>query len=252
MSGLKNFCWMPFVRNPVAVAHVTMKKSRICIAKIKIKAVFSQCITEVDLNQLRCRPTSFSTNYKSSTLNFDINRGPLWSGHEAKERLYVEEAPIKCGSKGIYNTIELFSTVPQNSSKMALSHILILPCCHSKCSYIVVIHDRSCLEMSEADGVDVGAFCKRGFIQLQFPEKLEAPEAERHHGSVESPLVRGSPAAATSKRWDPGRVGNRGTNHRGIFTWKKGMSNCFRTRMIGKTLTRVTADTRVGVRDREI
>ncbi|KAL2740048.1 hypothetical protein V1477_010518 [Vespula maculifrons] len=107
----------------------------------------------------------------------------LWSGHEAKERLYVEEAPIKCGSKGIYNTIELFSTVPQNSSKMALSHILILPCCHSKCSYIVVIHDRSCLEMSEADGVDVGAFCKRGFIQLQFPEKLEAPEAERHHGS---------------------------------------------------------------------
>ncbi|KAL2744091.1 hypothetical protein V1477_007692 [Vespula maculifrons] len=44
-------------------------------------------------------------------------------------------------------------------------------------------HDRSCLEMSEADGVDVGAFCKRGFIHLQFPEKLEAPEAERHLGS---------------------------------------------------------------------
>ncbi|KAL2741378.1 hypothetical protein V1477_010439 [Vespula maculifrons] len=69
----------------------------------------------------------------------------------------------------------------------------------------ILEHDRSCLEMSEADGVDGGAFCKRGFIHLQFAEKLEAPEAERHLGSVESPLVRGSPAAATSKRWDPER-----------------------------------------------
>ncbi|KAL2741595.1 protein artichoke, partial [Vespula squamosa] len=49
------------------------------------------CITEEDLNQLGCqpipqfnhlpiihprfRPTSFSTNYESSTLNFDLNRG---------------------------------------------------------------------------------------------------------------------------------------------------------------------------------
>ncbi|KAL2735004.1 hypothetical protein V1477_013530 [Vespula maculifrons] len=44
-------------------------------------------------------------------------------------------------------------------------------------------HDRSCLEMSEADGVDGGAFCKRGFIHLQFAEKLESPKAERHLGS---------------------------------------------------------------------
>ncbi|KAF7388746.1 hypothetical protein HZH68_012688 [Vespula germanica] len=44
-------------------------------------------------------------------------------------------------------------------------------------------HDRSCLEMSEADGVDGGAICKRGFIHLQFAEKLEALEAERHLGS---------------------------------------------------------------------
>ncbi|KAL2742946.1 LOW QUALITY PROTEIN: hypothetical protein V1477_008435 [Vespula maculifrons] len=41
-------------------------------------------------------------------------------------------------------------------------------------------HDRSCLEMSEADGVDGGAICKRGFIHLQFAEKPEAPEVERH------------------------------------------------------------------------
>ncbi|KAL2744815.1 hypothetical protein V1477_007357 [Vespula maculifrons] len=44
-------------------------------------------------------------------------------------------------------------------------------------------HDRSCLDMSEADGVDSGAICKRGFIHLQFAEKPEAPEAERHLGS---------------------------------------------------------------------
>nr|KAF7398036.1 hypothetical protein H0235_016044 [Vespula pensylvanica] len=34
--------------------------------------------------------------------------------------------------------------------------------------------------MSEADGVDGGAICKRGFTHLQFAEKPEAPEAERH------------------------------------------------------------------------
>ncbi|KAF7415114.1 hypothetical protein HZH68_003603 [Vespula germanica] len=44
-------------------------------------------------------------------------------------------------------------------------------------------HDRSCLEISEADGVDSGAICKRGFTHLQFAEKPEAPEAERHLGS---------------------------------------------------------------------
>nr|KAF7397005.1 hypothetical protein H0235_016542 [Vespula pensylvanica] len=37
--------------------------------------------------------------------------------------------------------------------------------------------------MSEADGVDGGAICKRGFTHLQFAEKPEAPEAERHLGS---------------------------------------------------------------------
>ncbi|KAL2735054.1 hypothetical protein V1477_013454 [Vespula maculifrons] len=47
----------------------------------------------------------------------------------------------------------------------------------------IPVHDRSCLEMSEADGVDSGAICKRGFIHLQFAEKPEAPEAERHLGS---------------------------------------------------------------------
>ncbi|KAL2724759.1 hypothetical protein V1477_018620 [Vespula maculifrons] len=54
---------------------------------------------------------------------------------------------------------------------------------HREIKFLQGRHDRSCLEMSEADGVDGGAFCKRGFIHLQFAEKLEAPEAERHLGS---------------------------------------------------------------------
>ncbi|KAL2721715.1 hypothetical protein V1477_020535 [Vespula maculifrons] len=77
--------------------------------------------------------------------------------------------------------------------------------------------------MSEADGVDSGAICKRGFIHLQFAAKPEAPEAERHlvccearstrsgkasrfaDFRVDSPLARGSQSAATSTRWDLGR-----------------------------------------------
>ncbi|KAL2728162.1 hypothetical protein V1477_017438 [Vespula maculifrons] len=53
----------------------------------------------------------------------------------------------------------------------------------STCDRLKSIHDRSCLEMFEADGVDSGAICKRGFIHLQFAEKPEAPEAEKHLGS---------------------------------------------------------------------
>ncbi|KAF7388747.1 hypothetical protein HZH68_012689 [Vespula germanica] len=90
--------------------------------------------------------------------------------------------PQIVAQEGNYQTVELFLKVPQNSSKMAFSHILILPCCHSECSYIKskYRHDRSCLEMSEADGVDGGAFCKRGFTHHHFAEKPEAPKAERH------------------------------------------------------------------------
>ncbi|KAL2751254.1 hypothetical protein V1477_000412 [Vespula maculifrons] len=65
------------------------------------------------------------------------------NGHEAKKRLCAEEAPTNCGSRG-----------------QLLDY-----------------------RMSEADGVDGGAICKRGFIHLQFAEKPEAPEAERHLGS---------------------------------------------------------------------
>ncbi|KAL2734106.1 LOW QUALITY PROTEIN: hypothetical protein V1478_003804 [Vespula squamosa] len=90
-------------------------------------------------------------------------------------------------------------------------------------------HDRSCLEMSEADGVDGGAFRKRGLTHLQWAEKPEAPEAERH---LESPIARGSPNAATSSRWDLGR---------------KYVLYIKILREARKTLTRVTAGTRVGV-----
>ncbi|KAL2715052.1 LOW QUALITY PROTEIN: hypothetical protein V1478_014750 [Vespula squamosa] len=143
-------------------------------------------------------------------------------------------------------------------------------------------HDRSCLEMSEADGVDGGAFRKRGLTHLQWAEKPEAPEAERH---LESALARGSPNAATSSRWDLGRkyllymkifweasISERIAAYFKIFAKFflrnsklkievhifyialyifQGMSPFFRTRTIGKTLTRVTAGTRVGVRERD-
>ncbi|KAL2713903.1 LOW QUALITY PROTEIN: hypothetical protein V1478_016460 [Vespula squamosa] len=121
----------------------------------------NQCITEEDFNQLRCRPTSFSTSYESSTLNFDLNRGPVfwshrrtsevffaiddsyrifYSRHEAEKRLYAEEAPtIYVAQEGNYQAIELFSKVQKNPSRMVLSHVLILPCCHSKCSYIIIM-----------------------------------------------------------------------------------------------------------------
>ncbi|KAL2730470.1 hypothetical protein V1477_016281 [Vespula maculifrons] len=182
-SGLRNLLRMP-------------NSSEVSVCS-RINSV--TCITEEDLDQLRCRPTSFSTNYKSSTLNFDLNRGPVfWSrrrtskvllGHEAKKRLCAEEAPTNCGSRGqlldyrnmaIVRTIEntLNKSVHGNETRTLkyFKHILE--------GYLTGFqHDRSCLEMSEADGVDGGAICKRGFIHLQFAEKPEAPEAERHLGS---------------------------------------------------------------------
>ncbi|KAL2722504.1 hypothetical protein V1478_009367 [Vespula squamosa] len=83
--------------------------------------------------------------------------------------------------------------------------------------------------MSEADGVDGGAFRQRGLTHLQWAEKPEAPEAERHLGTR---IIRSSRDRSSWK-----------------FTEKftEDMSPFFRTRMIGKTLTRVTAGTRVGV-----
>ncbi|KAL2736954.1 LOW QUALITY PROTEIN: hypothetical protein V1478_002333 [Vespula squamosa] len=63
-------------------------------------------------------------------------------------------------------------------------------------------HDRSCLEMSEADGVDGGAFRKRGLTHLQLAEKPEAPEAEWHLGTRILEL-------------DNGEINNRGIEHQG-------------------------------------
>ncbi|KAF7389370.1 hypothetical protein HZH66_010507 [Vespula vulgaris] len=95
------------------------------------KEAASQCITEEDLDQLRCRPTSFSTNYESSTLNFDLSRGAVfWS--------------------------------------------------RRRTSKVLVLKTRSFLEMSEADGMDGGVFHQQGLVHLQFSDKPETPEAERH------------------------------------------------------------------------
>ncbi|KAL2736584.1 LOW QUALITY PROTEIN: hypothetical protein V1477_013093 [Vespula maculifrons] len=236
----------------------------------------SQCITEEDLDQLRCRPTSFSTNYESSTLNFDLNRGPVFWSHRRTSQvnsskmalnttgrvsrclkptvwtvehsvsgvLYISsllrspklpkrkgisvrgfrvDSPLARGSQSAatstwwdLDTTGRVSrclkptvwTVEQSVSGVlyisSLLRSLKLP--KQKGISVRVFrvdsplargssdaatstwwdlgrHDRSCLEMSEADGVDSGAICKRGFIHLQFAEKPEAPEAERHLGS---------------------------------------------------------------------
>ncbi|KAF7379620.1 hypothetical protein HZH68_016568 [Vespula germanica] len=53
------------------------------------QTVLSQCITEEDLVQLRCRPTSFSTNYKSSTLNVDLIRGPVFWSHRRTSEVVI-------------------------------------------------------------------------------------------------------------------------------------------------------------------
>ncbi|KAL2738412.1 hypothetical protein V1477_011771 [Vespula maculifrons] len=72
---------------------------------------------------------------------------------------------------------------------MALSHILILPCCHSKCSYIVVI-----------------------FICL----KYKLYYAGNANYRIESTLTRGSPNTATFTWWDLGRLGHREIDHREV------------------------------------
>ncbi|KAL2738299.1 hypothetical protein V1477_011658 [Vespula maculifrons] len=159
-----------FVRkvfNILTVAQtVLIKDSRVSRNKFS-----SQCIPEEDLDQLRCRPTSFSTNYISSTLNFDLNRGP----------------------------------VPQNSSKMALSYILILPCCHSKCSYIVIDTTgrvSRCLKptvWTVEQSVSGVLYISSLLRSSKLPKRKGISNADFR---VESPLARGSPDAATSTRWD--------------------------------------------------
>ncbi|KAL2713819.1 protein artichoke [Vespula squamosa] len=78
------------------VFHASIFEDLKLRAMQSLESVFvrSQCTTEEDLNQLRCqpcnhlpiihprfRPTSFSTNYESSTLNFDLNRGRVFWSH---------------------------------------------------------------------------------------------------------------------------------------------------------------------------
>lgn len=55
--------------------------------------------------------------------------------HKAKKRLYAEKALINCGSRRQLQVIELFSKIHLNLSRIVLSYVLTLSCCHSKCSY---------------------------------------------------------------------------------------------------------------------
>ncbi|KAL2746782.1 uncharacterized protein V1477_005152 [Vespula maculifrons] len=141
--------------------------------------------TYLMFNQLQIVHPQFRPKSRSSVLEPSQN---FLSGHEAKKRLCAEEAPTNCGSRGqllgyrvifegrIPNRIPDYPALGDSGTdhRGIFTRKLKEPLC---------IHDRSCLDMSEADGVDSGAICKRGFIHLQFAEKPEAPEAERHLGS---------------------------------------------------------------------
>ncbi|KAL2748542.1 LOW QUALITY PROTEIN: hypothetical protein V1477_003185 [Vespula maculifrons] len=284
--GLRNFHWISTSFNEDLKLRAMQSLESVFVRK-------SQCITEEDLDQLRCQPTSFSTNYKSSTLNFDLSRGPfkcsivvvrVRSKEEAMCRrgphnLWLKRATIRLlkinniHSGAIVRTTEsalnksahgnetrtfkyiaysrftftgrIPNRIPTRIREGQEEHSRLCRQAETWCSRarIKVLpiwtprgygkdrknthafvggqrrerrlfdhaghanftvesplargspdtatskrwdlgrHDRSCFEMSEADGVDGGAFCKRGFIHLQFAEKLEAPEAERHLGS---------------------------------------------------------------------
>ncbi|KAL2747323.1 hypothetical protein V1477_004015 [Vespula maculifrons] len=47
-------------------------------------------------------------------------------------------------------------------------------------SKVFLLKSRSFLEMSEADGMDGGVFHQQRLVHLQFSDKPETPEAERH------------------------------------------------------------------------
>ncbi|KAL2728853.1 hypothetical protein V1478_006485 [Vespula squamosa] len=65
---------------------------------------------------------------------------------------------------------------------------------------------------------------------------------------MQQPPRGGTWVGNTCFTWKSYGLNLRGTDHRGIrILQRKGMSPFFRTRMIGKTLTRVTAGTRLGV-----
>ncbi|KAL2724615.1 neurotrimin-like isoform X2 [Vespula maculifrons] len=102
--------------------------------------------TYLIFNQLQIIHPQFRPKSRSSVLepsqNFLSNQDRVFllkRGTKQRRDYMSKRPPQNVAQEGNYNTIELYSKVPQNSSKMALSHILIFPCCHSKCSYIVVI-----------------------------------------------------------------------------------------------------------------
>ncbi|KAL2724512.1 hypothetical protein V1478_009025 [Vespula squamosa] len=67
--------------------------------------------------------------------------------------------------------------------------------------------------MSEADGVDGGAFRKRGLTHLQWAEKPEAPEAERHLGTRNVEHDRSCLEMSEADGVDGGAFRKRGLTH---------------------------------------
>ncbi|KAL2741270.1 neurotrimin-like isoform X2 [Vespula maculifrons] len=129
--------------------------------------------TYLIFNQLRIIHPQFRPKSRSSVLEPSQNflSSLIWSyvrsisflarlrirGTKQRRDYMSKRPPQNVAQEGNYNTIELYSKVPQNSSNMALSHILILPCCHSKCSYIVPVDPH--MQQPPRGGTWVGITC---------------------------------------------------------------------------------------------
>ncbi|KAL2729745.1 hypothetical protein V1478_005585, partial [Vespula squamosa] len=100
-----------------------------------------------DLNQLGCRSISFSINYESFTLNFDLNRRQVFWSHRRTSYVscvrfisFLPRFRIKDNFSFLVLTIIIeCSIVRKKPSRMVLSHILILPCRYSKFSHLIII-----------------------------------------------------------------------------------------------------------------
>ncbi|KAL2722745.1 LOW QUALITY PROTEIN: hypothetical protein V1478_009608, partial [Vespula squamosa] len=213
---------------------------------LKLRAMQSleSCITEEDLNQLRCQPIPHATTYQSFTHDFDLPHfQPIRIIHpqfRPKSRSFVLEPSQNILSK-LTIVLEYSIVVVRARSKEEAvcrrgPHKLWLKRATIRLLSYFRRHDRSCLEMSEADGVDGGAFRKRGLTHLQWAEKPEAPEAERHLGTrdLEVPDSPWVPECSNLLAVGPGSEI--------LALYEKSYG-----KQIGKTLTRVTAGTRVGV-----
>ncbi|KAL2742276.1 hypothetical protein V1477_009905 [Vespula maculifrons] len=184
---LQRWCSRARLSPKLALTHSTY--SRECFRNARVSIV-----TAVDsiLGSGVCRESTIGRAQASAGLQMQQPpRGGTWVGItcDTSETLSVGWVPWD-GPLGVGFCAGLLPSVPNNRAGFSYSGFArpVGPQTQqppsggtwvgSTCDRLKSIHDRSCLDMSEADGVDGGAICKRGFIHLQFAEKPESPEAE--------------------------------------------------------------------------